>query len=410
MKATVAVATAIPAPPSPRVADRLDAVDLLRGIVMVLMALDHTRDFFHAGAVHGFDPLDLKTTNVVLFFTRWITHFCAPVFIFLAGTGAFLAGTRGRSKGALSWFLLTRGLWLIVLELTFIHWAGWTFTFEVHNYAAIVIWAIGWSMIVLAALVHLPIAATAAIGVAMIVGHNALDKLPAESWGAFAWLWKILHARGAVEFAPGYFLRVGYPLIPWIGVMAAGYAFGQLLLREREERRSLVLRLGVALTLAFIAVRGSNLYGDPRPWTPQATFMHTLFSFLDCVKYPPSLCYLLMTLGPALMVLACLDRESGSPRALRPLRVFGRVPMFYYLLHIPLVHGMAVLVETLRFGSAPWLFGDPFGPHAKPVADAGFHLTLVYVVWLAALALLYPVCRWFAELKRRRRDAWLSYL
>jgi uncharacterized membrane protein len=393
---------------APLRADRLEAVDLLRGMVMALMALDHTRDYFHFGAVHGFDPLDLKTTTVALFLTRWITHFCAPVFIFLAGTGAFLSGTRGKSKRELSWYLVTRGAWLILLELTFINWAGWSFTINVHQSFGAVIWAIGWSMIVLAGLIHLPGRATTATGLALIVGHNAFDAVKPESWGSFAWLWRALHAGGPIEFAPGYFLYVAYPLIPWIGVMAVGYGFGKILLRARAERRSIVLKLGVALTLAFIALRFTNAYGDHKPWSAQRNPVFTLLSFLDCVKYPPSLCYLLMTLGPALIVLALLDRKT--PLGFNPLLVFGRVPLFYYLLHIPLIHGLAVLVETIRFGSVPWLIGDPFGAHSNMPANAGLGLIGTYAMWLVALATLYPLCRWFAELKRRRRNAWLSYV
>jgi uncharacterized membrane protein len=387
--------------------ERLDSVDLLRGIVMVLMALDHTRDFFHAGAIHGLNPLDLETTTIPLFLTRWITHFCAPTFIFLAGAGAFLSGTRGKSKRDLSWFLLTRGAWLIVLELTFIRWAGWTFNFDLHMSGAAVIWAIGWSMIVLAALVHLPLWAIMVIGLTMILGHNAFDRVTPESWGSMDWLWRVLHARGRIEYAPGYFLGIGYPLVPWIGVMAVGYGFGWILLRERTWRRKFVLRLGIVLTFAFVVLRFTNLYGDARPWSSQTNPAFTVFSFLGCVKYPPSLCYLLMTLGPALIVLAMLDRDT--PKLFRPLLVFGRVPMFYYLLHLPLIHGLAVLVESLRFGSAPWLYGNVFRPTSPPVADAGFSLLGVYVAWLIVLVLLFPVCRWLADLKRRRRDVWLSY-
>ena len=376
---------------------------------MVLMALDHTRDFFHFGNVHGQDPLDPKTTTVVLFFTRWITHYCAPVFVFLAGTGAFLSGTRGKSKRELSWFLLTRGLWLVVPELTFVHWAGWAFAIDPHVSFAGVIWAIGWSMVVLAGLIHLPYPFILGFGLVMVVGHNAFDGIKPESWGGLEWLWRILHTGGPVEFFPGYLLRVGYPLIPWVGVMATGYGFGRILLRPREERRPWILRLGIALTLAFIAVRFSNVYGDPEKWSAAARPVHTLFSFLDCCKYPPSLCYLLMTLGPALVVLALLDRET--PRLLRPFLVFGRVPLFYYLLHLPLIHGLAVLVEGQRFASTPWLFHVPFGPRSFEVpANAGLGLPAVYLAWLTAILILYPICTWFAGVKRRRRDAWLSYL
>jgi uncharacterized membrane protein len=406
---TVAPAHVTPATPAP-ILHRLDSVDLLRGIVMVLMALDHTRDYLHFGELHGFNPLDLKTTTVPLFLTRWITHFCAPTFVFLAGTGAFLAGTRGRSKRDLSWFLVSRGAWLILLELTFIHWAGWAFAVNLHFNLAMVIWAIGWSMIALAALIHVPLRAVATIGIIMIVGHNALDGLRPENLGAVGWLWKVLHVQSGIEFAPGYFLFVAYPLVPWIGVMAAGYAFGQILLQPRTERRRLVFRLGAALTLAFVLLRVSNLYGDPKPWTTQANPVFTVLSILDCYKYPPSLCYLLMTLGPGLMLLSALDRET-LPAPLRPVLVFGRVPLFYYLLHIPLIHALALLIEKVRIGHAEWLFGDPFGPaHGEPAAAAGIGLVGVYAVWILAIVLLYPLCRWFAALKRRRRDAWLSYL
>jgi uncharacterized membrane protein len=390
--------------------DRLDGVDLLRGLVMVLMALDHTRDFVHSASLHGANPLDLKTTTVILFLTRWITHYCAPIFIFLAGTGAFLAGLRGKSKPELAWFLFTRGAWLILLELTFIHWAGWAFRVDLHVSFGIVIWAIGWSMIALAGLIHLPVKAVAAIGGLLIVAHNAFDGITSASWGAAAWLWTVLHAPGSIEFAPGYTLVIGYALVPWIGVMACGYAFGQLLTRPREERRRKVLALGVALTAAFVLLRATNLYGDAKPWTTQASPLFTALSFLDCTKYPPSLCYLLMTLGPGMILLSRFDRES-PPRWLRPLLVFGRVPLFYYLLHLPVIHGLAVAMEKIRLGHAEWLFSDPWGPlHRAAPPAAGVGLPGVYAVWLLALLLLYPLCRWFADLKRRRRDAWLSYL
>ena len=388
--------------------NRLENVDLLRGIVMVLMALDHTRDFFHSHHLHGLgSPLDLKTTTMALFLTRWVTHFCAPVFIFLAGTGAFLSSTRGKTKRDLSWFLVTRGAWLVVLELTFIRWFGWNFSFESHVLYGAVIWAIGWSMIALAALVHLPLWATTTTGLAMIVGHNAFDSVTPQSWGSLDWLWRMLHVRGPIEFAPGYSLRISYPLVPWIGVMAAGYGFGRILLRPRAERRSVVLWLGIASTLTFVVLRYANVYGDARPWSVQNSAGFTILSFLNCGKYPPSLCYLLMTLGPALIALALLDRET--PASLKPVLVFGRVPMFYYLIHLPLIHGLAVLVESVRFGSAPWLFGNMFGERPKPVAEAGFNLLGVYLAWFVVILLLYPVCRWFDDLKRRRRHAWLSY-
>lgn len=384
---------------------RLDSIDLLRGLVMVLMALDHTRDFFHVGVFQGQDPLDLKTTTLPLFFTRWITHFCAPVFVFLAGTGAFLSTTRGKTPRDLSWFLVTRGLWLVILELTWVQWAGWTFAVNLHSHWGLVIWAIGWSMVVLAALVHLPKWAITAFGVGMIAIHNAFDSVRPEAWGQWAWLWRVLHAGGPFEVAPGYTLGAGYPLIPWIGVMAAGYGFGTVLLREPAKRQGWLLRVGINLTVVFFLLRFSGLYGDAKEWSSQSTGFRTILSMLDCTKYPPSLCYLLMTLGPALILLALLDR--GTPSWLKPVLVFGRVPLFYYLLHLPMIHGLAVVVNLIRFGRADWLYGSS---PAKAPPDAGFGLPVVYFVWIGVVLLLYPACHWFADLKRRRREAWLSYL
>jgi uncharacterized membrane protein len=374
--------------PVPAATPRLESVDLLRGLVMVLMTLDHTRDFFSNSP---FDPLNLTRTFPALFLTRWITHFCAPVFVFLAGTGAFLATTRGKSTGELSRFLFTRGLWLVLLELTWVNWAGWQFHFNLHYYGIQVIWAIGWSMVALAGLVWLPSRAILGFGIAMIMLHNTLDGLKPESSGAWTGLWRVLHAPGTVEIAPGIKLGVGYPLIPWIGVMAAGYAFGPWLLRDAAVKRKSLLVLGASLTALFVVVRSTNLYGDSRPWMPQQSALFTAFSFLNCEKYPPSLCYLLMTLGPALLLLALFDR--GTPALLKPVLVFGRVPLFFYLLHLPLIHGLSLLAR-----------------HLNSPQDAGFGLAAVYGVWILVVAFLYPVCNAFAEFKRRRRDAWLSYL
>lgn len=393
------------ASPPAAATERLESVDTLRGLVMVLMALDHARDFFHFGAIHGLDPLDPNQTTVALYFTRWITHFCAPVFLLLAGVGAFLAQARGRPKRALSWFLVTRGAWLIVLEMTFVQWAGWTFAVNLHVHFALVLWAIGWSMICLAALVHLPTAAVTTFGLVLIAGHNLLDHLQPAAFGAWAPLWQILHTGGVVPLGHGHVIGAGYPLVPWIGVMAAGYGLGAWLLQAPDQRRRRLWRLGAILTAAFFVLRGSNLYGDPRPWSVGAGAVPSLYSFFNCHKYPPSLCYLLMTLGPALLLLAWWDRRP--PAWTRPLLVFGRVPMFFYLLHLPLLHGLAIVAAYWRWGHAGWLYGLTPTP---PPADAGFGLAGVYLGWSAGVLLLFPLCRWFADLKRRRRDAWLSYL
>jgi uncharacterized membrane protein len=388
---------------APATSSRLESVDLLRGLVMVVMALDHTRDYFHFSAVHHVDPLNLALTTPWIFFTRLITHYCAPVFCFLAGTGVYLSAARGRSKRELSGFLITRGLWLVLIELTFMTWA-WTFGFDIHRFAGRVIWMLGWSMVALAALIHLPVRAVAVFGLVMILGHNALDGLAPAAFGSWALLWHILHVAGPVEVGHGVVFRASYPLIPWIGVMAAGYAFGALFKLEPAHRRRWLVRLGLGLSAAFVVLRVSNVYGDLHPWTHQARPGLTLLSVLDCTKYPPSLCYLMETLGPAMLLLAWFDR--GTRPWLRPLLVFGRVPMFYYLLHIPLIHALAVAMYFVRYGGGDYFYFS----NAQPPADAGVSLAVVYLVWLSVVIALYPACRWFADLKRRRRDAWLTYL
>lgn len=389
-----------------KILPRLDSIDVLRGLVMVLMALDHTRDFF-SNTVFLFDPADLTKTNTALFLTRFVTHFCAPVFVFLAGTGAFLSTLRGKTQNELARFLLTRGLWLVLLELTVIRCLGWQFNFDYHWANGVVIWAIGWSMVALAGLIFLPHRMLVGFGLAMILGHNLLDKISPERFGAGSWLWKILHVPGQLEPSPGFHFDVGYPLIPWIGVMAVGYGFGKLLLHEPQQRQKLLFRLGAVLTLSFVILRAVNVYGDPSRWAVQKNWWFTIFSFLNCTKYPPSLLYLLMTLGPSLMALAWLDKSSGRWR--QPFLIIGRVPLFYYLLHLPLIHLMAVIFSVIRYGHLDKsLFENP--PYASLPKDFGYGLPVVYLVWVVAVLLLYPACRWFADLKKRRKDAWLSYL
>ena len=383
---------------------RLDSIDLLRGLVIMLMALDHTRGFFHSGAYPEAGPLNVTDGSIPLFFTRWIAHLCAPVFVFLAGTGAFLSTTRGKSKRDLSTFLLTRGLWLIVLELTWVHWAGWSFAINLHEQWGLVIWAIGWSMIALAALVHLPIWTIATVGISIITLHNALDPLTPEQFGSLGWLWRVLH-EGGDWTSHGIKFSAGYPILPWIGVMATGYSFGAVMLKEPAQRQRWLMRVGLNLVVVFFLLRFINLYGDTKLWSSQPTGFRTVLSMLDCTKHPPSLCYLLMTLGPAAIVLALFDLKT--PEFLKPLLVFGRVPLFFYLLHLPLIHGLAVAVNLIRFDRADWLHGT--NP-AQPPPDAGFDLSFVYLMWMVVIIILYPACQWFTDIKRRRRDKWLSYL
>jgi len=404
MQATVAggaPALAFPAEQQASGRVRLDSVDLLRGLAIVIMALDHARDYFTSAR---FDATDLTQTTAPLFLTRWITHFCAPGFVFLAGTSAFLYQARRRSRAEVSRFLLTRGLLLVVLELTVVRWA-WTFNFSYTELLFVqVIWVLGVSMIVLAGLIYLPLRAVAAVGVAMILGHNLLDGVTPQSLGAWGPLWALLHVQTAIPLGGGRVFVVIYPLIPWIGVMAAGYAFGTLLLRTEQERRRTLLMLGGGLTLAFLMLRAVNGYGDPAPWAVQETAGRTALSFLNTTKYPPSLQFLLMTLGPAIALLPLLERLTGP--VARAVTVFGRVPLFFYVLHLYLIHAVALTVGTLA-GFDPrsflhvWL-NNPDG--------WGYGLPVVYLVWAGVVLALYPACRWFAGVKARRREVWLSYL
>ena len=387
---------------TPALSPRLESVDLLRGLVMVVMTLDHVRDFFYDPLT---DPEDLGRTTTALFLTRWVTHFCAPAFIFLAGTAAYLSATRGRTRAQVSRFLLTRGLWLVFLELTLVRF-GWYFNLDYRYTAAKVIWALGWSMVVLSALVYLPALAIGGFGILMIAGHNLVDHVHFQAAGWQRALWSVLHTGEPIELLPGVQFGVSYPLIPWIGVMAAGYSFGALLQGDRGPRRRLLIGLGAAMTLAFVALRGANRYGDPHPWSSQGSVLFTLLSFVRCEKYPPSLLYLLMTLGPLIAALGALDRDLGPIG--RPLLVLGRVPLFYYLLHLPLIHALAVGYALAQYGRADWLFRGP--PFAGLPAGYGHSVPVVYLVWAGVVLILYPACRWFAVIKARHRRGWLSYL
>jgi uncharacterized membrane protein len=382
-------------------AERLRGLDLLRGVVIVLMVIDHVRYFLSSAR---FDPTDPAQTTAALFLTRWITHFCAPAFMLLAGAGAWLSLGRGRTRADLSWVLLTRGLWLLVLELTVARF-GWQFNLDYGFSSALVFWALGWSMIALAALVWLPAGWVAGVGLVMIAGHNLFDRVRPGDWGRLAWLWTILHQPGTLSLGPATRLFVLYPLVPWIGVMAAGYAFGQLATRPSGPRDRGYLRIGLALGAGFVALRLANGYGDPAPWTAQATGWRTVLSFLNTTKYPASLLFLLMTLGPAIAALPWLERWRG--RLAEVILTFGRVPLFFWLLHVPLIHVMALGFSVGRYGQViPWLYRNP----PTPLPDGyGYGLAVVYAVALAVVALLYLPCRWFAGLKRRRRDRWLSY-
>jgi uncharacterized membrane protein len=373
--------------------NRVVSIDIVRGAVMVLMAIDHVR--VYAGVPAG-------GPSPGVFFTRWITHFCAPAFIFLAGTSAYLYGQKVASRSALAKFLVIRGLWLVLLELTILRFA-WTFNFDYANFTfAGVIWVIGWSMVVLGALVFLPTAIVAAIGVIIIVGHNATQPLVA-SIDSPSWLLRVLYAGGGFEVA-GLQFMVLYTLIPWVGVMAAGYGFGAVVRMPADKRRRICLTIGIVAVALFIVLRATGIYGDPRPWTGGNPL-----GFIATTKYPASLLFLLMTLGPTLIVIPFLEHARG--RVAGWLSVFGRVPFFYYVLHIPTIHLVALLIAFVRTpGSAGWLIANH--PMMPPPVPPGYmwSLGLLYLVTAIVVIGLYFPCRWFARVKAEARHPWMRFL
>lgn len=380
---------------------RLTSIDALRGLVILLMALDHTRDFF---TNVRFDPADLSQTNTLLFLTRWITHFCAPIFILLAGVSAGLMATK-KSKTELSKFLVTRGLWLIFVELTLVSF-GWQFNLGPNFVFALqVIWVIGISMTVLAALVWLPLPFIVGFGLIVVFGHNALDYglFPQTSWSGPTPLWHILHNQG-FTLDLGVPSLMLYPILPWVGVMPLGYALARLYEFPADERRSFLLMLGLVCCSLFVILRFFNDYGSPQPWDFQDHINFTVLSFLNTQKYPPSLAFLLMTLGPGLLFLAYAEHWKG--RVMDTLVIFGRVPFFFYIVHIYLIHLLAMAAAEIQgVGWETLLVGFWQLP-----TNYGFNLWVVWVMWALVIASLYPACRWFAGLKARRRDWWLSYL
>ena len=386
---------------------RIRTIDIVRGAVMVLMALDHVRVF--AGVPAG-------GPTPALFFTRWVTNFCAPAFFFLAGTGAYLYAQRIADRRAVARWLLIRGLWLVLLELTVLRFA-WTFNFDYSHYMlAGVIWALGWCMVLMSAIIFLPLRAIAGLGVGIIVLHNAVFPAIAQAipdaWsGGAPWYWKVLYFGGPIQPSgpDGTALFVLYSLIPWVGVMAAGYAFGSVMRMDAARRNRINLALGAACVAAFLLLRFTDVYGDPRPWHDAAARTPAALRFLNTTKYPASLSFLLMTLGPMFLLLPVLERARGW--LADALVLFGRVPLFFYLLHIPLIHLVAVFVSLIRQDNGiAWLRGNH--PVAIGPALPGYmwSLTLLYAVTALVVVLLYFPCRWFAALRAQRPDSWLRYL
>jgi len=386
---------------------RLPSIDALRGLVMIIMALDHTRDFFNSSA-QLFSPEDLSRTTVALFMTRWVTHICAPVFSFTAGLGAFFWMSHGRTPAQLSGFLWKRGVWLMFVDITIMRF-GLTFSFTEGVLILNVLWSLGLSMLCLALLVRLPVRWLAPLSITVIALHNLADSISADQFGTYAWLWNILHEPGLIKI--GHFqAAVAYTLVPWFAVMALGFCFGRIIVLPAGQRRRWLTGLGLGCIAAFMIIRGINGYGDPFPWSHEFSGM-TALAFLRCTKYPPSLDFLLMTMGPAFLLLAWFDRLKFSLG--NPLIVFGRVPFFYFVVHFYLIHLLTVPLALVHYGRAAFLL-HPM-PSVGGAAELyppnyGYGLATVYAVWVAVLIMVYPLCRWFSDLKRRRKDWWLSYL
>ncbi|MEO6229506.1 MAG: heparan-alpha-glucosaminide N-acetyltransferase domain-containing protein [Ferruginibacter sp.] len=384
--------------------NRINSIDLLKGLVMIIMALDHTRDYFHAPA-YIFDPADPTQTTLPIFFTRWITHFCAPAFSFLAGLSAFMVGKR-KTLQQLSSFLLTRGLWLIFIELTIVNFA-WYFDIQFRTFGLLVIWSLGVSMIVLSALVHLPKKFILLFSCLLIFGHNLLDGIHSTG-GLF---WGIIHEQMFYKLSDHIQLLIGYPIVPWIAVMPLGYYVGSFYDQpfDSMRRRKIFNIIGIAAITLFIILRWTNVYGDSQPSKHYDTVSKDLISFLNPSKYPPSLLYLLMTLGVTFLFLANAEKLKG--RAVNFFSTFGRVPFFYYILHLYLIHIVAMIFAKLSgFGwgkliLSTWIGFDP------SVRGYGFPLWVVYLVWIGVILLLYPLCKMFDNYKQKHKEKrWLSYL
>ncbi len=386
---------------------RIESIDLLRGVVMIIMALDHVRDYFHADAFL-YNPTDLTQTNVLLFFTRWITHFCAPVFVFLAGTSAFLVGSR-KGKSELTAFLFKRGLWLIALEFTVINFS-WFFNVHFSFIALTVIWGLAIGMIILAAAIHIPFKMIFVLGLLLVAGHNLLDSVHVTGNATVANVWAILHVPSVFQL--GYFkFFSGYPILPWTGIMFLGYCFGTLYMPsfDAQKRKKILLQLGSGLILLFVVLRFINSYGDPVPWSVQSNPVFTFLSFINVTKYPPSLLYVLITLGPAMIFLALSEKMIG--KFSQYVIALGRVPMFFYIIHIYFIHILAVIAAVATGYSASDMTFTTWVTDSVNLKGYGFNLGIVYLVWIGVVLSLYPACLWYDKYKTSHKEKWwLSYL
>ncbi len=388
---------------------RVKSIDILRGVVMIIMALDHTRDYFNANAFL-FDPMDLQKTTVTLFFTRWITHFCAPIFVLLAGTSAFISGQR-KTKKELSEFLVKRGLWLVILELTIVNFS-WFFNIHFSFILLAVIWTLGICMICLAGLIHLPKKAILVIGIILVAAHNLLDPIHFNENNFTGFIWGFLHDQKPFQLSDQFNVLIAYPILPWIGVMAVGYCLGEIFAKgyDANKRKRLLLTIGCNSVFLFIILRSVNVYGNIMPWKTQASPIFSLLSFINISKYPPSLDYVLLTCGIALIFLSLT--ENISNRFTNFISVYGRVPLFYYILHIYLIHLIAVVAAAMTgFSWTDMTSFNTWISYTPNLKGYGFSLGVVYIIWLSVVILLYPLCKWYDGYKSGHRDKWwLSYL
>ena len=387
---------------------RITSVDLLRGAVMIIMALDHTREFFHSAAITD-NPLNLSTTTPILFFTRWITHFCAPVFVFLSGTSAFLQSAR-KSKKELSIFLITRGLWLILAEITIVNLI---FSFDI-TYSAValeVIWAIGISMVILGLVIWLPFEIILTLGLLIVLGHNALDFYERKQTGAFDAWYNLIHRVGVHSLSTKRQVLILYPFLPWTGLMMLGYCLGKVLRNENTAyRKRFLVVAGISTIALFIILRFINIYGDPFRWSTQGSGFYTFLSFINASKYPPSLFFICMTIGPALLLMAWWDNiQNGLTRI---VSVYGRVPFFYFVTHFFLIHlfsSIAFFIRGHTFAEDATDLSTPFIKFIK--AGEGVQLRYVYIIWLSIVIVMYPLCKWYDKYKTSHKEKkWLSYL
>ncbi|XOV93698.1 MAG: DUF1624 domain-containing protein [Bacteroidota bacterium] len=384
---------------------RVSSIDFLRGVVMILMVLDHTRDYFHADALI-YDPLDLSQTTLPIFLTRFITHFCAPVFVFLAGTSAFFVGQRRGTK-SLSIWLVKRGIWLIIAELTIIKFA-WMFKLNFSMLILQVIWVLGVSMIFLAAFIHVPKKLMIVLSLLAVFGHNLMDNYQPQAWSG---LWGFLHVQGPVALSDTVTAFVAYPMIPWIFVMALGYHFGSLYTNNvnPENRKKFLYLLGLGMIVLFVLLRSINIYGNLDPWIKQDSIIFTILSFIDVTKYPPSLDYLLITLGPSILLLAFAEKWSG--KMYDRVVTIGRVPMFLYIIHIYVIHLFAGFAAAMTGFSFSDMILDGWVGWDESLNGYGFSLPVTYLIWAGIIIGLYPICKRYYDYKRSHRDQWwLSYL